>query len=177
MTDINNLYFKLGMDLIDKGRWFVQNAYKLSPSVYDRQFILGFLTSELGLAMNQISLFDEKYHLTQWEKMGKIIDYDLIDQMTYNYDWADCDNFAFMFGSRASYLYNLNSFGVAVGDVFDLSGKKIGRHCFNLIITKEPTELKIYCYEPMTDGSALIQKGEKIIVGNWEYRPEWIIFY
>ncbi len=174
---INSMYFKLGMNLIDKGKWFVQNSYKISPAVFNRATISQLLIDNLGLRPDQISLFDEKYYLTSWDKMGKIIDYDLINQMVYNYNWADCDNFAFMFGSRASYLYNLNSFGVAVGDVFDLNGNKIGRHCFNIIATNELMGIKLYCYEPMTDGSALIQKGQKIIIGNWEYKIDWCIFY
>ena len=174
---INQMFFKLGMDLINKGRWFVQNAYKLSPVVFERGTILQLLSNTLGLRNDQISLFDEKYYLTSWDKIGKIIDYDLINEMVYHYDWGDCNNFAFVFASRASYLYNLNSFGVAVGDVFDLKGNKIGRHCFNIIAVNEVSGLKLYCYEPMTDGFTLIQKGNKIIIGSWEYKIDWCIFY
>lgn len=174
---INSIYFGLGMNLIDKGRWFVQNSYKLNPVVFDRGVILQLLIDNLGLRNDQISLFDEKYYLTSWDKIGKIIDYDLINQMIYHYDFADCNNFAFLFASRASYLYNLNSFGVGVGDVFDLNGNKIGRHCFNIVATKELMGLKLYCHEPMNDLSSLIIKGRDIIVGSWIYKIDWCIFY
>lgn len=177
LQKVNTAGFKFGMSLLDKGRWFIRNTFKINPSIYDRGVVANFLIDQLGLATNQMSIFDEKYYLTQWNKIGEIIDYDLINQMVYHYDFADCDNFGFMFASRASFLYNLNSFGVAVGDVFNLSGQKIGRHCFNLILTKEANGLKLYCYEPMTDGATTITKGNKIIIGSWEYRIDWCIFY
>ena len=176
ITKINTIFHKFGHNLLGQGIKFIRMAYKLNPKVFTRRVIMEFLKDQTGLPANTISLVDEKYYVETWGKIGQIIDFDLIDQQIYHYDFLDCDNYSFLYASRGGVIYGLNSFFVAFGSVYDLSGKFIGAHAFNLILTHENGVLKLYCYEAMNDNSKQMIKGQKTILEHgWEYRPSWII--
>jgi len=173
---VNTMFHKFGHQLLDRGIKFIKTAYKLKPKVFTRPEILAFLNGQTGIPNSSISLADMKYHVETWAKWGQIIDLDLIDTQKYLTDVMDCDNFAMAYAARASMVYGLNTCGIAYGNIYDLTGKFIGRHAFNLIVTHEKGVLKLYCYEPMDDNSNQVIKGQKIIlIHGWEYRPDWIL--
>lgn len=120
------------------------------------------------------SLSDSNYRLTTIEWWKNWIEKDWTDTKEYVSEYHDCDNFAFYFSSRTSWLYNVNSALVAFGDIFDAEDKdkQIGRHAFNIIPT---TEDELYCFEPMSDGLTKIEDTDNIIIGDWRYVPTWII--
>ena len=180
ITKINTIFHKFGHNLLGQGIKFIRMAYKLNPKVFTRRVIMEFLKDQTGLPANTISLVDEKYYVETWGKIGQIIDFDLIDQQIYHYDFLDCDNYAFAYASRAGLIYGLNSCGVAFGSVHNpITKKLIGYHAFNLIITQENGLLKGYLYEPMTDGAVEWRKGQDNALLNpgWVYRINWLIYY
>jgi len=175
---INKIAREFGMYLINTGSEMVRSAFSLKPEIFTKTQIRTFLSEITGLPKSTISLSDNYYHLTDWETWGLIIDLDIIDTLIYLRDVFDCDNFAFLFSARAADLYRLNSAGVAYGTLYDAkTGKRIGRHAFNMIITQKDRVLNLWCYEPMTDGQCLVKKGESIIIGPWRYRPDWLFFF
>ena len=181
LIKINQISHKFGHLLIDQGIKFIRTAYKLNPKVFTRSLILEFLKDRTGLLSNTISLADEKYYVESWGKWGQIIDYDLIDQQIYHYDYFDCDNSAFLYASRAGLIYGLNSCGVCFGSVHKpITKELIGYHAFNLILAHENGALKAYLYEPMTDSAVEWRKGQDNILqvpADWLYRINWLIYY
>lgn len=175
---INNLYHKLGHQLIDKGIWFARNAYKLNPKVFTRGEVITFLADQLKLPLSTLSLADEKYHIESWGKWGMIIDFDLINQQIYLADVFDCDNFASVYSARASLIYGLNSCGLAYGNIYDpITKKYLFRHAFNLIVACENRMLKLYLYEPQTDEAMEWRKGQENALPRlqWIYKPDWVL--
>ena len=175
---INNLLHKFGHWLIDDGIKKVRSSFKLATQQFSRATIQTFLSSQLGLPTSTLSLADEKYFVETWEKWGKIIDYDLIDQQIYLADHRDCDNFASLYSARASLIYGLNSCALAYGNIYDVkTGKYLFRHAFNLIITHDKGVLKLYLYEPQTDEAVLWVKGQDNALQKlgWIYRPDWLL--
>ena len=174
----NKVLKTTGMWLIGAGSICVRLGFKLKPQKVLSTTFKPFLSDQTGIKTSSISLSDGYYYLIDWNKWGEIIDLDIIDNMIYKAEKFDCDNFAFLFSSRAASLYNLNSAGVAYGSVFNKDTKRyIGGHAFNVIATKDNGILHLHCYEPMSDKSALIVKGRDIIIGPWIYKPNWLIFF
>ena len=157
-----------------------KRGFKIKPEVVDKGNIRTLLANSLGLAFANLSLSDENYYVIDWQTWQEIIRYDWTDKMKYLTDIRDCDNFAFAFSSRMSEIFGINTATVAFGDIFWLnsSGQRIkGRHAFNVIITKMEGRLKILIYEPMNDGSYLIELGKPYKIGKWEYSPDWVIAF
>ena len=178
MNNTNKVLKTTGMYLIGAGSLCVRMGFKLKPKKYGRRTIENFLSDLIGISKDTISVSDANYYLLDWDKWGEIIDLDMIDALIYKSDYFDCDNFAFLFASRAADLYKLNSAGVAFGAIYNKdTGKYIGRHAFNIIVTEDNGILHSYCYEPMSDGSALIVKGRDTVIGSWKYVPDWLIFF
>jgi len=176
----NKLLMKLGYGCFNSGIKIIRSAFRLKPKVYTRSQIRNLLQS---YGLKSVSLSDEKYYVTSWDVVGKIIDYDLIDEMIYRYDTRDCDNYSFAFASRASVLYNLNSFGVCYGRIYSKkTGKLLGRHAFNLIITEDNGILHPRLYEAQNDGDCLLRKktgnyNPKNLIKDWFYDIDWVIFF
>ena len=178
LIKINTAAHKFGHFQLDSGIKWIRIAHKLQPRCYTRGEILLFLSNQLGLPTSTLSLADEKYYVETWSKWIPIIDYDLIDQQVYLSDIRDCDNFAAMYSARASFIYGLNSCGLAYGNIYDLLTKKLlFRHAFNLIIYHENGALKLRLYEPQTDSSIEWRKGQSNVIPQlkWEYRPDWVL--
>ena len=174
------LFHKLGHTLLQQGRNFIKNAYKLSPKIFTRTEVLTFLNQETGIPINSISLADEKFYVETLDKWGQIIDYDLIDSQEYYSDWRDCDNFALLYTSQASFIYGLNSCPTAFGDIYDAkTGAYLFRHAFNIIITHQDGVLKLKIYEPQTDESMEWVKGKGSISERlgWRYTCDWILAF
>jgi len=181
LSILSQAFHRFGHDLIPRGTKFIQLAFKLKPKSYTKTAILGFLMDQLGLKENHISLSDSKYYVEEWEKWEQIIEYDLTDLKEYLHDVRDCDNFAFAFASNAGIIYGLNTCGVAYGTIYSKkTGKRLGRHAFNLILIHKDGVLKLYLYEPMNDQYKVWEKGKDNALGGttpWIYKPDWCFFF
>lgn len=129
----------------------ILSSRKLKTETYNNNEIQKFLKSQ---GISKFSLFDRKYYLIDWNTWQKIIKVDTINK-EYTNDTFDCDNYSFLFASRMSYLFNLNSVGVVFGKSLEF-GKtfniRTNEHSFNLILSyNENKELELYIYEPMND--------------------------
>lgn len=171
-----NIFKKFGCQLIKRGSAIVRSAFQLKPASFTNTTMRNFLSERTGLNRETISLSDAKYYIIDWEKWEQIIGLDMIDELIYETDVMDCDNFAFLFTARAANVYRINSAGVAFGGIYNKdTGKYIGRHAFNMITTIDNGIMNVRVYEPMNDLSSLVVKGQPIIIGTWEYRPTWIL--
>lgn len=88
-----------------------------------------------------------------------------------------CDDFAYSFFTHTSEIFEINNVGIVHGHIYNKdTGKWIGGHFWNAILTENYGELHIHFYEPMNDKFVLNIKGKKVIMGNWEYRALSIRF-
>ena len=171
---------KLGMKFIWAGEEVIRRTFNVKRYEIPRLTVRTFLKALTGLGSDTISLSDSKYYATGWEHWRDIIWYDLIDQRKYQDDYFDCDNFAMSYAARAAHLYKLNTCGVAYGTIYsNKTGNRLGRHAFNIIVAREEDHTELYCYEPMTDGFAKIEKGQPIELAkpNWRYEPDWVLMF
>jgi len=174
MNNINKIATKFYFSLLKAATDGIRTVFKVAPMEYPSSVVRQLLINTTGVPTFSISLSDNKYFLTTWERWGEIIDFDLIDQLVYYYDKFDCDNFAFYFASRAAGLYGLNTGGVAYGSIYDKNTNELlGRHAFNIIVTTND----IRAYEPMTDEDCVIEAGKPIVIGGWRYVCDWILLF
>jgi len=175
---INQMFCRLGLTLINKGFEITRSSAKVNRSSYSSSLIKNFLKDQTGIPLSSISLADEKYYLTDLEKVKEIIEMDWTNTFKYAVDNWDCDNFAMLFSAEAGNLYGLNSFLTAFGNVYDAkTGQFVVRHAFNLILTQDSGILNLYLFEPQTDSIILWKKGQDNILQNpnWKYVGDWII--
>jgi len=171
---INEIARKFGHLLINSGISMVRSAYDLKPKEYLGPVIQDTLKAIIGV---DVSTADGKIYLVNWNTIEWIKDLDLTDKLIYYNEVFDCDDFAFHFSSLISTLYLLNNCGVAFGNLYDYSGKFIGRHAFNIIATDENGKLEFRIFEPMNDKWAKIT-GKRTDLGfGWIYEPSWVIFF
>lgn len=156
---------------------YARSAFDIRPVDINKADLLKLLVD--NKVSESYSMADKKYRLTDFETWKAIIAMDWSDKREYIYDIFDCDNFAFLFSARIADYFELNSAGTAFGSIYDKNtGKYIGEHAFNIIVTQENLgNKKIIVYEPMTDGYCEFEKGKDIIIGNWIYKPRWLIFF
>lgn len=172
---VNQIAKQLGRTLIDNGIKILKSAFHLSPVVYSANEIRNFLGQ---FNFPSISLADEKYYVVSFSDWQNIIEQDWVGEHQYMADKFDCDNFGYAFSSYASYVFDLNTAGVCFGQVYNKdTGAFIAGHAFNLIIALENGNLVAYLYEPMTRKSIKWEKDKKNILGNFEYRINWVIYY
>ena len=176
---INQLGLRFGLSIMESGAKMAKASANIKVCILDNPMIKNFLNEQTGVPFNSISLADEKYHITNLDKVKEIIEYDLIDTRKYVADSWDCENFALAFASRAGYLYGLNSFGVAFGGIYDANTKQWKfNHGFNLIITQDNGVLHLYLYEPQNDKFILWQKGQNnVILPLGIYKLAWLFYY
>ena len=174
--EVTQIARKLGRTLVDSGVKMLKSAFKLTPSVYSKADMQLFLN---GLAFPSTSLSDEKYYVVGLEDWKNIIAQDWIGEKKYMVDVFDCDDYGFGFSSYASYVFDLNTAGVAYGAGYNAdTGAWVLNHAFNLIITLEDGALVPYLYEPATHEYAKWVKGKNILPhNNWEYRINWVILF
>lgn len=185
MSEIHKISLNFHHQLLKFGAKGLKQAANIRyKTAYLRHTIQEILANKTDMNKFLVSLYDEKYYLTDWDKIRELIENDFIDYMIYEYDYRDCDNFAFLFAARAGMYYDLNSIGVATGALYDADTNEfITRHAFNLIFTKDLDGLNVYCFEPQTDQHTKIIKGQPIILGGyfgiprWEYRPDWLTMF
>ncbi|UCG55014.1 MAG: hypothetical protein JSV32_02010 [Dehalococcoidia bacterium] len=168
--------FNLG--LIGIGIAGLRNCFKVKATQYPRDSLKALLQTQGYDKVGQLSFSDLKYYVANWQDWQKIIKYEWVNKREYYSDRFDCDNFAFYFAANVAYMFNLNSAGVAYGSIYNKdTGKYINRHAFNMIVAIYEGKLQLIAYEPKKDYSTLVLKGQKIIMGNWEYRPDWLFYF
>ena len=172
---INKMALKFGLSLINTGSNIARNAFKSTRILKTSDEMRGFLAMQ---GIESISLSDQKYYLTDIDEWKEIIAVDLLDRKEYKSDFADCDNFAFLFASRASHITGLNTAGVAYGAVYDKeTGKHLGNHAFNLIIVENNGIMYAYLYEPMNDSIVLWDRKGNNVLKDWTYSINWILMF
>ncbi len=173
-TQVNNIAKKLGKTLIESGLKILKSAFHLSPKVYTATEIKGFLNQ---FNFPSISLADQKYYTETWETWKNLIKDDWTEEKQWYEDKYDCDNHAFTFGSRIPEIFDLNTAGVCFGTVYNKNtGALIGGHAFNLIVAIENNQLVAYLFEPLTDQYVKWVNGKNVL-GSWEYKINWCLFY
>ena len=90
-------------------------------------------------------------------------------------NYYDCEDFADTFAVFAKLILGVSVYKI-YGGIFDRNtGKWIGYHYWNAIISQEKNGKEMHFYEPMT-GSLVQYSGQKeIVLDNWRYNPEQII--
>ena len=174
------IFKQLGVDLIKRGQWFLNKAFGIKTVTITKDELASAVMEVTGLPRNKIALHDEQYYLTDWKVWKDIFKYDWTNHKKYLTDKYDCDNFAESFKSRAAEIYGLNSAGrLSVQLVNPNTGKHIGYHRANVLIALEEGNIVVYAYDPMEkmlDKWCLINKGQPIIIKNWQYLPKFIAF-
>jgi len=120
-------------------------------------------------------LWDNKYYYTSVDAFKQIMNTDTINRMKWIADYHDCDNFATEFSAYIDIFFQLNSVGIAIGEVLDKQGKVIGYHAWNCVILQENDKPELYYYEPQAD---ILKKADSCIVDmDWaRYSANLIIF-
>jgi hypothetical protein len=173
-TKIDEITRKFGFTLIDYGIRLLQMTFrglKVSEFTYDqvKNFVLN---AGLNIPLNQ---FDNKYYTTDWDSWQLLIDTVILDRALYLTEKRDCDNFAFLFTSLASFLTGLNTCGAALGMVYNKdTGALIAGHYFNIIVTSDG---RLYCFDTLNYGFCQIEKGKPIIINGWRYEVKNITFF
>ena len=172
---INLIARGLGGKLIQIGSSLFRSGFNLNPKVYSRETIRTFLSNE---GIKSLSLSDLKYYVDRWDVWQKFIASDWLNYRKYVTDRFDCDNFAFLFASRAANIVTLNTCGVCYGTINSpKTGQLLGYHAFNLIVALNNGILVPFLYEPMNDGWTVWDKKANNIIGNWVYKINWIIMF
>jgi len=124
------------------------------------------------------SFWDRKYKYTTLDCWKKIIEIDWADERLYKKEVFDCDNFAFLFASRVTEWFDLNGAGISLGTLRDpKTDTFLGWHAWVIFIADDKGEKKLINLETQTDKWVEIKKGRPIVIGNWKYKPVWLIFY
>ena len=171
---VNKIARNLGATLSRAGNKMIASAFHLQPKIYTKAQLSPFLLSKI----KSVSLSDQKYHLISWEKWKEIIAVDWTDLLRYIPDTRDCDNFAAIFTSRMSEIFELNTAGICYGYIeWDNANGTVGKggHAYNLIITEDYGELNLRLYEPMNDLWAMYN--DNIQLGKFRYvASNWVLF-
>jgi len=161
---INKVKRKIGSLYFEKGLKMFQDAGDIKSSVIHTSEIKQCL-SGLGLDLTT-SVYDRSFSVTTLDNWMDVIANDIMHKIKYIKELKDCDNFAFAFAVFASMLYGLTTCPPTFGDT------NLGRHYFNIIITKEDDgKLSAILYEPITGMWDRIEKGKRLIIGQMEYNP------
>ncbi len=170
IQQVNFLLKKIGLGFIDLGMYYLQKSFHLSPLKVGNDFV--------NQAIKQynptqpIVHFDSHYYLISIEQWQEIIKADWIDTRKWLLDKRDCDNLANAFASNASMYYEINSAGRVYGKLFDINGKFINWHYWNVVILPDK---RVYFIEPMNDG-VVEYKGGIVVIKNGKYEPHSYVF-
>lgn len=172
------LMYKMGMNFVNSGSSIVRGSFRANKKKVSKSELRTALANALQLKTSTLSLSDEQYFLTDWDKWREIIELDFVDKIPYKADFFDCDNFSLLFSSRAAELYGLNTAMTAFGEIRNpQTNVKLGRHAFNIVAVNENDKIIFYGYEPITDMWTKITTPQFVIGGAWKYVPDWVIGY
>ncbi len=165
---INKIFRDFGVSLIDTGISFTRKAFQNNPLTK-----VSFATIKTNLVNSgincQISEMDTVYQTTSWELWEETLAlvHIILGKIKWTSEVFDCDDFARAKKSFMALLFGLTDMGEVWGRVYDKdTGELEWYHYFNVIITANNN---VYCHEPITGESVLIEKGKPVIIGNWRY--------
>jgi len=173
---VNEIARKIGFLLLDNGVKILQSAFKdLKPTIYSYGNIASFCQNAgLNVSLNQ---FDYNYFTIDWDTWQLLIDLVILDKAMYIGERRDCDNYAFLMSSLASFLTRLNTFGASFGTVYNKdTGRVVGNHYFNIIVASGGNLYLIDSLNSYPDYTQ-IKKGQPIILGSWRYEIGNITFF
>jgi hypothetical protein len=135
------------MDIVDFANklygWYVPpfNVSKIPLTRSEVEAVINDLKAKGGM----IAWFplDSHYVSTTLDDFRKIILWDWTDNLHYEINVFDCENFAFYFASRVARMFGINTVGI----VLDYSSA----HAYNLVVVKDRQGVRWYLYEPQTD--------------------------
>jgi len=175
---MKNLKTKAGLQFINFGVALIRSDFHLKPAELFSFQLEEYLRQQLNNIKIDYVFSDGKYYLIDWKSWQKIIEVDWTNRMKYLKEKRDCDNFAYLFSSRMSEIFELNTAGVAHGHVYDrTTGLWKGGHFWNVIVSNDKEGRHLYWYEPMKDLWVKDEKGKRIYMGKWEYRPLTLRFF
>jgi len=120
--------------------------------------------------------WDSKYNCIKLTDFQAIIASDFTNRMKWLAETWDCDNFASLFSSLMSLIYNFNGAGIALGAVVNKQTKQIeGYHAYNCVILDTNNTKKLYLYEPQAD---ILKPAAKETDMEWGvYRTDLVIYH
>jgi len=109
--------------------------------VYQSNQILDKLNKEFKKVY--ILKTDMKYRVPTKKTFQNILENDVIDEIKYQSEYFDCENFAVLFKGISALHYRINSVGIVISYA--------SAHAFNIILVEENNQLEIYKLEPQSD--------------------------
>jgi len=153
-----------------------RSIVKPNPTTINKPILNALI---VGWGLVKPTLNDEIYYIDNWDRIQKAIEIDWLDEIPYQSDWNDCDNFADNFRSNMNQKYGWNTIGrLSVALYKPDTNKIIGYHRAVLIVAKEGRNWVLYAYDPMAgmnDGKDKID-GSLIRLKDWIYEPTLIEF-
>lgn len=95
------------------------------------------------LPEHKILFLDGKYRIPDHKKLRRAIQGTTVEELGYQKDLWDCENFSLHFLSKIALEYNIN----ACGMVLAYSVK----HAFNIVLTHRNNKIKVSFFEPQED--------------------------
>ena len=166
-----NLYRSLGSQLINKGKWFLNQATPFNKRILSQVEMIKNVQHFTGVMP---SLADEKFHTTDIETWKTIIANDWTNKRQYVADTFDCDNFASSFCAYCADIYELNTAGRFTVELLNPeTNEHIGYHRAVIIVDDK---LDCYLLESQTDKMVKIEQGVEPVIDNWKYKVTFISF-
>ena len=151
--------------LHDKSVLFYRMSFRLKPKKTTGAYVKSFLASK-GVPLSRISLPDTRIlQYVSIEEMRDIIFYDSTDEIVYEADIQDCDDFSDIFQSHMKENYKLNIVGEARNiELLDIeTGGHLNWHRANIFIADENNVMKLWFLEPQTDKVVEVEDYNKLI--------------
>jgi hypothetical protein len=164
---ISDLSKSFNASLITMGIQGMQREYSKAPCIVKPANLLSVQLQSAGVNCS-FSYMDYEYFLTDWRASNDCLKY--IQNILTNFPWTkekhDCDNRASLIASLFNIFTLTTGCGTAYGKVYDLSGKLVDWHYWNIIATSDG---KVYGFDIDAGGSAEILKGKPQIFGQWRH--------
>ena len=169
-----DLYKKLGSQLIEKGQWFLKNAFDVKVTRTMNSIQIRSFFKDMGY--DKLYFADRWYPIIDWNTMQNIIKFSWVDRKAYTKDVFDCDDYALAFRAHVSEVYNINSVALAKHiKVITGDGEEIWhRACIVLVV--EDHILKAFLLETQNDGFVEITDSNLLMIGDWRYKLDTIEF-
>jgi len=169
---VNQLWLKLALILINNGISMLEKAFNLTPSILTYNDITQILRQYFPT--QQITHLDNNYRVIPIEQWRQLIAVDWTDTKKWVLDYFDCDNFSNYFAANMAFFYEINSVGRVYGKLYKGTDQFVAYHYFNVIIT---SDRKIWFFEPENDTlTETDYQGGILLIGGNKYEPISFIF-
>lgn len=86
---------------------------------------------------------DKNYRVPSKESFTDILEQDVVDEINYQAEYFDCEDFSFLFKALSALHYRINSVGLVIS--------YNSQHAFNVVMVEEREQLEVYKLEPQSD--------------------------